>query len=164
MKPIFKNLLFALTISCLLFSCSKDDPTSNVKDFPQADMTIEVSYTGDLSTQLVFASVAGISVKNANDHVGTSIKLLNDQTKESDIIWNLKNSQFEVHDKYTFTSVGKVTKAMIEVAFNEDRPAGLAEDKQIAITVKVYFDGKLADEQTFSNNKSHSESYTVNVK
>jgi len=163
MKPIFKNLLFALTISCLLFSCSKDNSAPAVKDYPKADMKVEVSFKGDLSSQLVFASVAGISVKNANDHVGTSIKLLNDQTNESDIIWNLKNAQFEDHDKYTFSSVGKVTKAMIEVAFNEDRPAGLAEDKQIAITVKIYFDGKLADEQTFSNDKAHAESYTINV-
>lgn len=126
-------------------------------------MTAEVSYSGDLSSQLVFVSVAGLWVKNENDHVGKSIDLINDQTQKSDIIWNIKNAQFEDHEKYSFTSDGKVTKAMVEVAFNEDRPKDLEKDKQIAITVKIYFDGKLADEQTFSNDKAHSESYTINV-
>jgi len=164
MKPVFKSVVFAVIFSCLLFSCSKKDANMGDKDYPQAKMTAEISYTGDLSSQLVFASISAFKVKNANDHVGASVNLINDQTQTSDIIWNLKNDQFEDHDKYRFTSDGAVTKAMVEVAFNSDRPAGLDADKIIAVTVKIYFNGKLADEQTFSNEKAHSEMYTVNVK
>ena len=164
MKQSFKILFFALAISCLLFSFAKDDASSDVKDYPQANMTAEVTYSGDISSQMVYVSIAGLWDKNENDHVGKSIKLINDQTKKSDIIWNLKNAQFKDYDKYTFTSDGKVTKTMVNVSFNEDRPAGLEEEKQITITVKIFFDGKLADEQTFNKDKLFTKSYTVNVK
>lgn len=162
MKQSFKSLFFTLTISCLLFSFAKDKASSAVKDYPQANMTAEVTYSGDISSLMVYVSIAGLW--DENDHVGKSIKLINDQTTKSDIIWNLKNAQFKDYDKYTFTSDGKVTKAMVNVAFNEDRPAGLEEDKQITITVKIFFDGKLADEQTFNKDKLFTKSYTINVK
>ena len=104
MKQSFKSLFFTLTISCLLFSFAKDKASSAVKDYPQTNMTAEVTYSGDISSQMIYVSIAGLWDKNEKDHVGKSIKLINDQTKKSDIIWNLKNAQFKDYDKYTFTS------------------------------------------------------------
>ena len=163
MKTKFQFLSF---ISCVIFissSCSKQ------KDLPnspkQAVMKMEVSYTGDLQSQVAVLTFLAVNAENS------LVNIVNENTGNSSAGPFLQNNDFFLNNKIIFHSVDKITSTSIMLSISpkvyETNP-----ENNLTITIKIYFDGTITDSQSFSygqvsNGTSHTPKdfdYKISVK
>jgi len=149
-----KSLLALITLSLLIISsCGKKDdkPSSQNKE---ATMKMEVTYKGDIQSQvavLIFLAV------NAT---GELIGIANDTTGIITSGPFLQNSDFADHNQISFRSTTKVSSVSVMLAISP-KVYATSLDENFSMTIKIYFDGNLKDNQTFSYDQLSGGTYTT---
>ena len=162
MKTKFQSIII-ITLAIFIFSsCSKK------KDQPivtkQAIMKMEVSYLGDLQSQVAVLSFLAVNAENS------LINIVNENTGNASAGPFIQNEDFTASKMISFHTVDKISSASIILSLSPKVYETTLENNLI-ITIKIYFDGKLADSQTFSYDQvsdgiSHTPKdfdYTVTV-
>lgn len=161
MKTKIKIIAFVVSTVLLFSSCSKGKNHSEAK---QAIIKMEVSYKGDIQSQV--AVLTFLAVNSNND----LISILNENTGIASAGPFLQNEDFDSSKTISFHSLDKITSASIMLSVSP-KVYTTTSDNSLAVTIKIYFDGKLADNQTFSydqlsDGSSHTPkdfNYTVTV-
>lgn len=160
MKTKIKIITF---ISLLIFisSCSKQKDHSLTK---QAIMKMEVSYKGNIQSQVAVLTFLAVNSSNG------LVTILNENTGIASAGPFVQNEDFPATKIISFHSVDKVTSASIMLSLSP-KVYATTSDGNLSITIKIYFDGKLADNQSFSYDQvsggiSHTPKdfdYTISV-
>lgn len=161
MKTRIQIIVFIVTTVLIFSSCSKQKDHAETK---QAIMKMDVSYTGDIQSQVTVLSFLGVNSSNG------LINFLNENTGTASAGPFLQNEDFPVTKMISFHSADKVTSASIMLSLSP-KVYATNPDSSLIITVKIYFDGKLADNQNFSydqvsdgtSNTPKDFDYTVTV-
>ena len=142
MKTKFQSIVF-ITFAIFFFSsCSKhgDQPNAN----KLAIMKMEVSYSGDIQSQVAVLTFLAVNANNTN-----AINIVNENTGAVSAGQFLQNADLISDTLTSFHSVEKVSYVSVMLALSPKVYETILENN-LSITVKIYFDGKLADNQTFS--------------
>lgn len=132
-------------ITVMVGSCGKKDATPS-NSHKLANMKLELSYTGDINSQgAVFTCLAA----DANTNLASNI--VNEETGVSSAAPFILSDDFSATG-ISFHSESKVSYVKIMLSISQKPVATLPQDN-LAITIKIYYDGKLADSQTFSYDK-----------
>ena len=135
------QIIVSIALAILIFSsCSKQKKQPETK---QAIMKMEVSYTGDIQSQVVVLTFLAV-----NSGIGV-INILNESTGIASAGPFIQNEDFDSSKLISFRSVDKVSSAGLTLSLSPKLYATTPE-RGLSITIKIYFDGKLADNQTFS--------------
>ena len=145
MKTKYQTI--ALFIIALFFfsSCSKHKEQLIANKL--AIMKMEVSYTGDIQSQVAVLTFLAINANNSD-----AATIVNENTGATSAGPFLQNADLSSNKLTTFHSAEKVSYVNIMLALSPKVYATTPENN-FAITIKIYFDGKLADNQTFSYDK-----------
>jgi hypothetical protein len=137
-KAVLILFVFSLLI---LSSCGKknNNPTVQNKD---ATMRMEVFWKGDLQSQV--AVLTFLAVNTQSD----LINIINDTTGVITAGPFLQNADFSAHKFMTFHSAAKVNSVSVMLAISP-KVYTTSQDEDLLITIKIYFDGKLKDNQSF---------------
>ena len=137
-----KIKILSCIMSAILFfsSCSKQKSETENK---QAMMKMEVSYTGDIQSQVAVLTFLAVNSSN------TLINILNENTGIASAGPFLQNEDFPASKIISFHSVDKVASTSIMLSLSP-KVYETTSGNNLTITIKIYFDGKLADNQTFS--------------
>jgi len=138
-KSVLVLAAFALLI---ISSCGKKDHNPTVLN-REATMRIEVSWNGDIQSQV--AVLTFLAVNTQSD----LINIVNDTTGVISAGPFLQNADFSAHKFMTFHSEMKVNSVSVMLAISP-KVYTTSQDQNLLITIKIYFDGKLKDNQTFS--------------
>jgi hypothetical protein len=142
MKTKFQSTVF-ITFAIFFFSsCSKhgDQPEAN----KLAIMKMEVSYSGDIQSQVVVLTFLALNANNTN-----AINIVNENTGAVSAGPFLQNADLSSDTVTVFHSAEKVSYVSIMLALSPKVYVTTPENN-LAILIKIYFDGNLADSQTFS--------------
>ena len=145
MKTKFQSIVF-ITFAIFFFSsCSKKKDQPNTTK--QAIMKMEVSYTGDLQSQVAVLTFLAVNANNTN-----AIDIVNENTGAVSAGPFLQNADLISDTVTVFHSVEKVSYVSVILALSPKIYVTTPQNN-LAIIIKIYFDGKLADSQTFSFEK-----------
>lgn len=133
-------LLLIVTIPFLLNSCSKDD--NGGTNHPTASMQMEITYTGDITSQNAI-----ITLLAADENTNTASEIVNENTGASSLGPMLYNKDLSASGT-KLHSVNKVSYAKVMLVMSP-KPAETTPENDLSITIKTYFNGQLADQQTF---------------
>ena len=106
-------------------------------------MKMEVSYAGDLQSQVAVLTFLAVNGENS------LINIVNEKTGNASAGPFLQNEDFDTSKMISFHTVDKVSSASIMLSLSPKVYVTTPENN-LSITIKIYFDGKLADNQTFS--------------
>ena len=142
-------------------SCSKQ---KNQPETKQAILKMEVSYTGDIQSQVAVLTFLAVNPGNG------LVNILNENTGIASAGPFIQNEDFDSSKLISFRSVDKVSSASLTLAISP-KVYVTSPENSLSITIKIYFDGKLADNQTFfydqvSDGVSHTPKdfdYTITV-
>jgi hypothetical protein len=117
-------------------------------------MKMEVSYTGDLQSQVAVLTFLAVNAENS------LINMVNENTGNSSAGPLLQNNDFFLNNKIIFHSVDKIASTNIMLSISP-KVYETTPENNLNITIKIYFDGKLTDSQTVSyvqvfNGTSHT--------
>lgn len=149
-KSVWTFVAFALLI---LSSCGKKDNNPTVQN-KEATMRMEVSWNGDIQSQV--AVLTFLAVNTQSD----LINIVNDTTGVISAGPFLQNADFSAHKVISFHSLTKVSSVSIMLAISP-KVYGTSQDQSLLITIKIYFDGKLKDNQTFSYDELGGGTFTT---
>jgi len=138
-----KSLLALITLSLLIISsCGKkgDNPTVQNKE---AIMKMEVICKGDIQSQVAVLTFLAVNAS------GELISIANDTTGTITAGPFLQNADFAPHNLITFHSTMKVSSVSVMLAISP-KVYATTQDENFSMTIKIYFDGNLRDNQTFS--------------
>src|SRR5665213_1371415 len=138
-----KSLLALITLSLLIISsCGKKDdkPSSQNKE---ATMKMEVTCKGDIQSQVAVLTFLAVNA------TGELIGIANDTTGIITSGPFLQNSDFAAHTLISFRSTTKVSSVSVMLAISP-KVYATSLDENFSMTIKIYFDGNLKDNQTFS--------------
>ena len=121
-------------------SCSKQTKQPEAK---QAIMKMEVSCSGDIKSQVAVLTFLAVNSGNG------LINILNENTGIASAGPFIQNGDFDSSKLISFRSVDKVSSASLTLAISP-KVYETTPDNGLSITIKIYFDEKLADNQTFS--------------
>ena len=145
MKTKYQSIAL-FTIALFFFSsCSKHKEQPNANKL--AIMKMEVSYTGDIQSQVAVLTFLAVNANNSD-----AVIIVNENTGTTSAGPFLQNDDLSASAPITFHSAEKVSYVNIMLALSPKVYATTPENN-FAITIKIYFDGKLADNQTFSYDK-----------
>ena len=140
MKTKFQPIVI-ITLAIFIFSsCSKKKDQSNITK--QAIMKMEVSYAGDLQSQVAVLTFLVVNSENS------LVNIVNENTENASAGPFIQNEDFD-SKMISFHSVDKVSSASIMLSLSP-KVYETTPENNLSITIKIYFDGKLADNQTFS--------------
>lgn len=140
-----KIIIAIALITIMVGSCGKKDTTPS-NSHKLANMKLELSYTGDINSQsAVFTFLSG----DANTNLASNV--VNEKTGVSSSAPFILSNDFSATG-ISFYSENKVSYVKVMLSISQKPVATVAQDN-LAITVKIYYDGKLADSQTFSYDK-----------
>ena len=151
-----------ITVAILFFSsCSKQKKQPETK---QAILKMEVSYSGDILSQVAVLTFLAVNSGNG------LVTILNENAGIASAGPFIQNEDFDSSKLISFRSVDKVSSASLTLAISPKVYATTPESG-LSLTIKIYFDGKLTDNQTFSYDQlsdgiSHTPKdfdYTVTV-
>ena len=139
---------FISLFTCIIFifsSCSKQKDQPNVTK--QAIMKMEVSYSGDIQSQVAVLTFLAVNANNTN-----AINIVNENTGAVSAGPFLQNADLSSDTVTVFHSAEKVRNVSVMLALSP-KVYVTTPQNNLAIIIKIYFDGKLADSQTFSYEK-----------
>jgi len=149
-----KLLLTLITLSLLIISsCGKKDDKPSINN-NEALMNMEVTCKGDIRSQV---AVLTFFAANAS---GELISIANDTTGIITAGPFLQNSDFADHTLISFRSTTKVNSVSIMLAISP-KVYATSQDQDFSMTIKIYFDGILKDNQTFSYDQLSGGTYTT---
>jgi hypothetical protein len=152
MKAKFQSIAF-ITLAIFSFSsCSKhgDQPANKL-----AIMKMEVSYSGDIQSQVAVLTFLVVNANNTN-----AINIVNENTGAVSAGPFLQNSDLTSNTVTVFHSAGKVSYVSIMLALSP-KVYVTTPQNNLAIIIKIYFDGNLADSQKFSYDKVTDGTFLV---
>jgi len=138
-----KSILALITLTLLIISsCGKkgDNPTVQNKE---AIMKMEIICKGDIQSQVAVLTFLAVNAS------GELISIANDTTGTITAGPFLQNSDFALHNLITFHSTMKVSSVSVMLAISP-KVYATTQDENFSMTIKIYFDGNLRDNQTFS--------------
>jgi hypothetical protein len=106
-------------------------------------MKMEVSYTGDLQSQVAVLTFLAVNAENS------LINMVNENTGNSSAGPLLQNNDFFLNNKIIFHSVDKIASTNIMLSISP-KVYETTPENNLSIGIKIYFDGKLTYNQTFS--------------
>jgi len=149
-----KSLLTFFTMSLLIISsCGKKEDKPSLQN-NEAMMKMEVSCKGDIQSQ-----VAVLTFLAVND-AGELISIANDTTGIITAGLFLQNSDFADHNLFSFHSTMKVSSVNVMLAISP-KVYVTTQDQNFSMTIKIYFDGDLKDNQIFSYDQLSGGAYTT---
>ena len=149
-----KSLLALFTLSLIIISsCEKKDDKPSINN-NEALMNMEVSCKGDIQSQVAVLTFLAVNAS------GELISILNDTTGIINVGPFLQNSDFANHNLMTFRSTMKVSSVSVMLAISPKAYA-TSQDQDFSMTIKIYFDDKLKDNQTFSYDQLSGATYTT---
>ena len=110
-------------------------------------MKMEVSYTGDIQSQVAVLTFLAVDANNNN-----AVNIVNDRTGAVSAGPFVQNDDLSANAPIIFHSAEKVSYVDIMLALSP-KVYVTTPGNNFTITIKIYFDGKLADNQTFSYDK-----------
>lgn len=142
MKIKFQSIVFITFVIFFFSSCSKhgDQPEAN----KLAIMKMEVSYSGDIQSQVAVITFLAVNVNNTK-----AIDIVNENTGAVSAGAFLQNADLISDTLTSFHSVEKVSYVNVMLSLSPKVYETTLENN-LSITIKIYFDEKLADNQTFS--------------
>ena len=121
-------------------SCSKQKKQPEAK---QAIMKMEVSYSGDILSQVAVLTFLAVNSDNG------LVNILNENTGIASAGPFLQNEDFDSSKLISFHSLDKVSSVSVSLSISP-KVYETAPENNVSITIKIFFDEKLADNQTFS--------------
>ena len=106
-------------------------------------MKMDVTCNGDIQSQVAVLTFLAVDAKS------DIISIVNDSTGVSTAGPFLQNSDFPTSKRLSFHSAAKVSSVSIMLAVSP-KIYVTTQDQNFSMTIKLYFDGKLKDNQTFS--------------
>ncbi len=149
-----KSLLALTTLSLVIISsCGKkvDNPTVQNKE---AIMKMEVICKGDIQSQVAVLTFLAVNA------AGELISIANDTTGKITAGPFLQNSDFASRNLITFHSTMKVSSVSVMLAISP-KVYATTQDENFSMTIKIYFDGNLRDNQTFSYDQLSGGDFTT---
>lgn len=146
-------LIFSMLTVLIISSCGKKDDRSSLQS-KQAIMIMEVKVKGDLQSQVAALTFNTVNAKSE------LVNIVNDSTGVITAGPFLQNSDFSDHHLITFHSVEKVNSVNVMLAISP-KVYATSEDQNLVIAIRIYFDGKLKDDQTFSYSQVSGGVYTT---
>ena len=142
MKTKIQSTVFIAFVIFFFSSCSKhgDQPDAN----KLAIMKMEVSYSGDIQSQVAVLTFLAVNANNTN-----AIDIVNENTGAVSAGPFLQNADLISDTVTSFHSVEKVSYVSVMLALSPKVYETTLENN-LSITIKIYFDGKLTDNQTLS--------------
>jgi|GEM_PF-5977811 len=149
-----KFLLELITLSLLIISScgKKDDKPSSQNN--EATMKMEVSCKGDIESQVAVLTFLAVNAS------GELISTVNDTTGIITAGPFLQNSDFADHNLISFRSTTKVSSVSVMLAISP-KVYATTQDQNFSMNIKIYFDGILKDNQTFSYDQLSGGTYTT---
>ena len=149
-----KSILALITLTLLIISsCGKkgDNPTVQNKE---AIMKMEVICKGDIQSQVAVLTFLAVNAS------GELISIANDTTGTITAGPFLQNSDFALHNLITFHSTMKVSFVSVMLAISP-KVYATTQDENFSMTIKIYFNGNLKDNQTFSYDQLSGGDFTT---
>ncbi|HUZ59457.1 MAG TPA: hypothetical protein VMU83_11815 [Hanamia sp.] len=115
---------------------------------------MEVSCKGDIQSQVAVLTFLAVNAS------GELISIVNDTTGIITAGPFLQNSDFADHNLISFRSTTKVNSVSIMLAISP-KVYATTQDQNFSMTIKIYFDGILKDNQTFSYDQLSGGTYTT---
>ena len=141
-----------ITVAILFFSsCSKK---KNQPETKQAILKIEVSFTGDIQSQVAVLTFLAVNPGNG------LVSILNENTGIVSAGPFIQNEDFDSSKIISFHSVDKVSSASLTLSISP-KVYETSPENNLGINIKIYFDGKLADNQTFSYDQASDGNFTT---
>lgn len=138
-----KSLLALITLSLVIISsCGKKDDKPSPQN-NEATMKMEVSCNGDIQSQVAVLTFLAVNAS------GELISIVNDSTGIITAGPFLQNSDFANHTLIPFHTTTKVNSVSVMLAISP-KVYVTTQDQNFSMTIKIYFDGILKDNQTFS--------------
>ena len=154
MNNINRKTVFFFIVSFLAFSsCNKKSDTPSVQN-NQAIMKMEVSCSGDLSSQVAVLTFLAV------DNTGGLISIANDSTGVVSAGPFFQNSDFPASKQISFHSVSKVASVSVMLSI-APKIYATTPDQDFTMTIKIYFDDTLKDNQTFSYEQVSGGNFTT---
>lgn len=148
-----KSAIAMIILSLTIFSsCGKKD--NNPVQNNQAIMKMEVSCNGDLQSQVAVLTFLTVNTE------GDLITIINDTTGVITAGPFLQNLDFSDHKLISFHSSTKVSSVSVMLAISP-KVYATSRDQNFSMTIKIYFDGKLKDNQIFSYDQLSGGTYTT---
>jgi len=137
----------------IISSCGKkgDNPTVQNKE---AIMKMEVICKGDIQSQVAVLTFLAVNAS------GELISIANDTTGTITAGPFLQNSDFALHNLITFHSTMKVSFVSVMLAISP-KVYATTQDENFSMTIKIYFNGNLKDNQTFSYDQLSGGDFTT---
>jgi len=143
MNNIPAKTVFYFFLSVLVFSsCNKKSDTPSVQN-NQAIMKMEVSCSGDIGSQVAVLSFLAV------DANGGLVNIANDSTGTISAGPFFQNSDFPPSKQISFHSVAKVSSVSVMLSI-APKIYATTPDQDFTMTIKIYFDNTLKNNQTFS--------------
>jgi hypothetical protein len=154
MNNINRKTVFCFILSFLAFSsCSKKSDTPSVQN-NQAIMKMEVSCSGDLGSQVAVLTFLAV------DNTGGLINIVNDSTGAVSAGPFFQNSDFPPSKQISFHSVSKVASVSVMLSI-APKIYATTPDQDFTMTIKIYFDDTLKDNQTFYYDQLSGGNFTT---
>jgi hypothetical protein len=149
-----KSALKLIAMSLIIFSScgKKQDSAGTGKN--GAIMKVYVTCNGDIQSQVAVLTFLAV------DTNGDLISIVNDSTGVSNAGPFVQNSDFPASKQLSFHSAAKVSSVSVKLAVSP-KVYLTAQDQDFSMTVKIYFDGKLKDNQTFSYDQLSEGAFTA---
>jgi hypothetical protein len=149
-----KSALALIILSLTIFSsCGKKDDHPSLQN-KQAIMRMEVTVNGDIQSQVAILTFLTVNSE------GDLITIINDTTGVITAGPFLQNSDFSDHKLISFHSVKKVSSVSVMLAISP-KVYATSPDQNFSMIIKIYFDGKLKDNQTFSYDQLSGGAFTT---
>jgi len=149
-----KSLLALITLSLLIISsCGKKDDKPSINN-NEALMNMEVTCIGDIESQVAVLTFLAVNAS------GELISIVNDSTGIITAGPFLQNSDLADHNLISFRSTTKVSSVSVILAISP-KVYITTQDQNFSMTIKIYFDGILKDNQTFSYDQLSGGTYTT---
>ncbi len=143
MNNIHRQTVFCFIVSFLVFSsCNKKSDTPSVQN-NQAIMKVEISCSGDIGSQVAVLTFLAV------DNNGGLVNIANDSTGAISAGPFFQNSDFPPSKQISFHSVSKVASVSVMLSI-APKIYATTPDQDFTMTIKIYFDNSLKDNQTFS--------------
>ncbi|MDQ2719399.1 MAG: hypothetical protein M3Z26_06500 [Bacteroidota bacterium] len=140
------TILALITFTLLILSSCGKKADGISKDNNQAIMKMEVTCNGDIQSQVAVLTFLTV---NANNSL---VNIITENTGNSSAGPFLQNADFSATNTISFHSADKVSSVSIMLALSPKNYA-TTPDKNFSMTIKIFFDGKLKVNQTFSFDK-----------
>ena len=155
MKTITRKSATALITLYLIIisSCGKKQDNPGIPN-KEAIMKMEVTCNGDIQSQV---AVLTFLATNTNSDL---ISIVNDTTGSITAAPFLQNSDFSSHQLISFHSATKVSSVSVMLAISP-KVYATSPVQNFSMTIKIYFDEKLKDNQTFSYDQLFDGTFTT---